>query len=193
MGNQIAIKVHTHHGQEIICEEGCHILNHEIGMLASSSGCVTRPIYAKHGILQWDQIKKKVAGPASYLAQTGLLTLENTSNMGGGTVYPPEIANDICDHAHDLGLRIHLDGARIFNAATALGKPVAELTNRFDSIMFCLSKNLGAPVGSMLVGGGTFVEAARRQRKALGGGWRQAGILAAAGIIAFRRDAGQIA
>lgn len=192
MGNQIAIKIHTHHGQEIICEERSHIFNYEMAMLASYSGCMVRPIYAKHGILHWDQINKKIAGPSPHLAQTGLLVLENTHNMAGGTVYPTEVAEEICDRAHESGLRVHLDGARVFNAATVLGKPVAEITKKFDSVMFCLSKGLGAPVGSMLVGSRKFIEDARKQRKALGGGMRQAGFLAAAALIALEKMPGRL-
>lgn len=192
MGNQIAIKIHTRHGQEIICEERGHIFNYEMAMLASYSGCMVRPIYAKHGILHWDQIKKKIAVPSPHLAQTGLLVLENTHNLAGGAVYPTEIAEDICDRAHESGLPVHLDGARIFNAATALGTPVAEITKKFDSVMFCVSKGLGAPVGSMLVGSGRFIESARRQRKALGGGMRQAGVLAAAALIALEKMPGRL-
>jgi threonine aldolase len=187
MGNQIAIKIHTRPGQEIICEERGHIFNYEMATLASFSGCLVRPIYAEGGILHWDHVKKKVAGKTYYLAQTGLISLENTHNMAGGTVYPTEVAEDICDEAHAVGLPVHLDGARVFNAATALGKPVAEITNKFDSIMFCLSKGLGAPVGSLLVGSREFIDQARKYRKALGGGMRQAGILAAAGLIALEK------
>jgi threonine aldolase len=187
MGNQIAIKIHTRPGQEIICEERGHIFNFEMATLASFSGCMVRPIYADGGVLQWDQIKKKISGKTYYLAQTGLISLENTHNMAGGTVYPTDIAEDICDRAHDLGLPVHLDGARIFNAAVALGKTVSEITNKFDSVMFCLSKGLGAPVGSLLVGSREFINQARVYRKALGGGMRQAGILAAAGLIALEK------
>jgi threonine aldolase len=107
--------------------------------------------------------------------------------MWGGAVYPQEIADEICDGAHELGLPVHLDGARIFNAATVLGQPVAAITKKFDSVMFCLSKGLGAPVGSMLVGSREFIDEAHRVRKALGGGMRQAGILAAAGLIALEK------
>ncbi len=187
MGNQIAIKIHTRPGQEILCEERGHIFNFEMATLASFSGCLVRPIYADGGILHWDQIKKKIAGKTYYLAQTGLVSLENTHNMAGGTVYPTEVAEEICDGAHAQGIPVHLDGARVFNAATALGKPVAEVTKKFDSVMFCLSKGLGAPVGSMLVGSREFIDQARRYRKALGGGMRQAGILAAAGLIALEK------
>lgn len=187
MGNQIAIKIHTRPGQEIICEERGHIFNYEMATLASFSGCLIRPIAAEQGILHWDQVKKKIAGKTYYLAQTGLVSLENTHNMAGGTVYPTEVAEEICDRVHEQGIPVHLDGARIFNAATALGKPVAEITKKFDSVMFCLSKGLAAPVGSMLVGSRDFIDQARKYRKALGGGMRQAGILAAAGLIALEK------
>jgi threonine aldolase len=187
MGNQIAIKIHTQPGQEIICEERGHIFNYEMATLASFSGCLVRPIAAQGGILQWEQVKKKIAGKTYYLAQTGLVSLENTHNMAGGTVYPTEVAEEICDCVHEQGIPVHLDGARVFNAATALGKSVAEITKKFDSVMFCLSKALGAPVGSMLVGSREFIDQARKYRKALGGGMRQAGILAAAGLIALEK------
>ena len=187
MGNQIAIKIHTHHGQEIICEERGHIFNYEMATLASFSGCLVRPIFGEDGFLTWAEIKKRIAPGIYYKAQTGLVSLENTHNMAGGTVYPQEVADEICDHAHEMGLPMHLDGARIFNAATALGKPVAEVTRKFDSVMFCLSKGLGAPVGSMLVGSSAFIAKARAYRKALGGGMRQAGVLAAAGLIALEK------
>lgn len=187
MGNQIAIKIHTHHGQEIICEERGHIFNYELATLAAFSGCIVRPIYGEDGALTWADIKKRIAPGIYYKAQTGLISLENTHNMAGGTIYRQEAADEICDEAHKIGLPVHLDGARIFNAAAALDKPVAEITRKFDSIMFCLSKGLGAPVGSMLVGNKDFIVKARVYRKALGGGMRQAGILAAAGLIALEK------
>ena len=185
MGNSIAIKIHTQPGQEIICEERGHIFNYEMGMLSFFSGCVPRAISGENGILTWSEVKKKIAPGIYYRAQTGLVSLENTHNMAGGTVYPTAVAEEICDGAHAMGLRVHLDGARVFNASVALGKPVAEITKKFDSVMFCLSKGLGAPVGSLLVGSKKFVEQARVYRKALGGGMRQAGVLAAAGLIAL--------
>ncbi len=187
MGNQIAIKVHTRHGQEIICEERAHILNWEMAMLASFSGCVARAVRGDDGVLTWAEIRKQIAPSIYYRAQTGLVALENTHNMAGGSVTPFEVMEEVCDGAHNAALPVHLDGARIFNAAAALGKPVAELTRKFDSVMFCLSKGLGAPVGSMLVGGRSFIEKARACRKALGGGMRQAGVLAAAGLIALEK------
>jgi threonine aldolase len=187
MGNQIAVKCHTHHGQEIICEERAHFINLESATVAAFSGCQPRPIYGEDGALTWTQIKKKIAPPAYYRAQTGLIWLENTLSLAGGTIFPQAQADEICDRAHEMGLPVHLDGARIFNAAAALDKPVAEITGKFDSIMFCLSKGLCAPVGSMLLGSKTFIDKARVYRKALGGGMRQAGVLAAAGLIALER------
>lgn len=187
MGNQIAIKIHTQPGQEIICEERCHVFNFEMAMLAHFSGCSPRPVFGGHGILTWGEIEKRIAPKIYYRAQTGLISLENTHNMAGGTIYPQEIADEICDRAHERGIPVHLDGARIFNAAIARGDRVRDITAKFDSAMFCLSKGLGAPVGSLLVGSQKFIEQARVYRKALGGGMRQAGILAAAGIIALEK------
>jgi threonine aldolase len=187
MGNQIAVKVHTHHGQEIICEERAHFINLESATVAAFSGCQPRTISGEDGALTWAQIKKKIAPPAYYRAQTGLIWLENTLSLAGGTIFPQARADEICDRARELGLPVHLDGARIFNAAAALGLPVVEITRKFDSVMFCLSKGLCAPVGSMLVGSRAVIEKARRYRKALGGGMRQAGVLAAAGLIALEK------
>ncbi len=186
MGNQTAIKVHTHHGQEVICEQRAHIVNHEMAMMSAFSGCLPRTIWAEDGILTWDLIAPHVRGRSDHRARTGLVELENSSNLAGGSVYPAEISNDICDRAHEVGLPVHLDGARIFNANVASGRSVAELTRKFDSVMFCLSKGLGAPVGSMLVGSREFIEEARLVRKMLGGGMRQAGVLAAAGLVALQ-------
>ena len=187
LGNQIAIKVHTQPGQEVICEERAHIFNYEMAMLAHFSGCLARPVPAPDGILSWERIERAVAPKIYYRAQTGLVSLENTHNMAGGTIYPPAIFDDICERAHQAGLPVHLDGARIFNAAAALGKPVAEISLKADSVMFCLSKGLGAPVGSLLVGSRAFIDQARVYRKSLGGGMRQAGVLAAAGLIALEK------
>ena len=187
MGNQIAIKVHTRHGQEIICEERAHIINLESATMAAFSGCMPRPIYGEDGFLTWPQIKRRIAPRIYYRAQTGLIVLENTTNLAGGTIFPQSDADEICDRAHEVGLPVHLDGARIFNAAAATDKTVVELSRKFDSVMFCLSKGLAAPVGSMLLGSKSFIEKGRVYRKAMGGGMRQAGILAAAGLIALEK------
>jgi threonine aldolase len=185
MGNQTAIRVHTDPGREVICEERSHILNYEMAMMAAFSGCLARPLRAPDGILTWAAIAGEVRGRSDHHARTGLISLENTSNLAGGTVYPLGVSEEICERAHGLHLPVHLDGARIFNAAVHLGQSPALITQNFDSVMFSLSKGLGAPVGSMLVGSEEFIEEARLVRKMLGGGMRQAGVLAAAGLVAL--------
>src|SRR5207244_3836161 len=135
----------------------------------------------------WDIVSKGIRPKIYYRPQTALVSLENTHNMAGGTVYPTKVATEICDNAHEAAIPVHLDGARVFNAATYLGEDVAEMTKKFDSIQFCLSKGLGAPVGSMILGTREFIERCRSIRKMLGGGMRQAGVLAAAGMIALEQ------
>jgi threonine aldolase len=193
MGNQIAIKLHTQHGEEVICDERGHIFNYEMAMMAHFSGVVPRTVATDDGILTWDHVKSKLKGKSYHAAKTGLVSLENTHNMGGGTVTPLAIFAEVCDRVHEAGLPVHLDGARVFNAAVALGVPVAELTAKADTVMFCLSKGLGAPVGSLLVGTAELMDRGRIYRKALGGGMRQAGILAAAGLIALEQGPEKLA
>lgn len=188
MGNQTALKVHTQPGREVICEARAHIYNHEMGMMGAFSGVVPRTIVAEDGIMRWEQVEALVRPRSDHYASTGLVELENTSNLAGGSVYPITISDEICDRAHQRSLPVHLDGARIFNASVALGRSIVELTQKFDSVMFCLSKGLGAPVGSMVVGSKDFIEEARLIRKMLGGGMRQAGILAAAGLVALEES-----
>lgn len=185
MGNQIAIRLHTQHGQEVICEARSHVLDWEMAMVSAFSGCVPRTVAAERGVLRWEAIQRAIAPKIYYRAATGLITLENTHNMAGGTVTPLAVFEEIWAGAREARLPVHLDGARVFNAAVALGVSVAELTSGFDTVMFCLSKGLGAPVGSMLVGSRESIDRARVFRKALGGGMRQAGVLAAAGLIAL--------
>jgi threonine aldolase len=185
MGNQIAIRLHTQHGQEIICESRAHIFDWEMAMISAFSGCQARTVPGDRGILTWDRIKTALSPKLYYRAQTGLIALENSHNMAGGTVTPLDVYDEIWSGARDAGLPVHLDGARVFNASEALGVPVADLTSGFSSVMFSLSKGLCAPVGSMLVGSRKFIERAHAVRKMLGGGMRQAGILAAAGLIAL--------
>jgi len=185
MGNQIAIRLHTHHGQEVITESRAHVVDWEMAMAAAFSGVQFRTVFADRGIVTWQHIEQMYRKGSDHRAGTGLVTLENTHNMAGGTATPRDVYEEIWSRAADLGLPVHLDGARIFNAATALNIPVAELTSGFASVMFCLSKGLCAPVGSMLVGSRELIDRARLVRKALGGGMRQAGILAAAGLIAL--------
>jgi threonine aldolase len=185
MGNQVAIRLHTEHGQEVVCEARAHVLDWEMGTAAAFSGCTMRPVAAERGILTWELVRGAIYRNVAFHASTGLICVENTHNMAGGTVTPVATARQICEGAHALGLPVHLDGARIFHAATALGIGVRELSAGFDTVMFCLSKGLGAPVGSMLVGSAEAMARARLFRKALGGGMRQAGVLAAAGLIAL--------
>jgi threonine aldolase len=185
MGNTIGIKLHTEHGQEVICESRSHVLNYELSMMAWFSGCVARPISAEGGILSWAQIRREIRPLGPHWAPTGLVEIENTSNMGGGTVYALDTIREICDGAHEMGLKVHMDGARVFNAAQALGVRVQEIVEPVDTVMFCLSKALGAPVGSMLAGTREDMARGRLFRKRLGGGMRQAGVLAAAGLIAL--------
>jgi len=188
MGNQIAVKVHTQPGQEVIIEERGHIYKYEMGGPAAIAGVTMRSIKCGQasGMLTWEKIAPALQIGVSYhVSSTALICLENTHNFGGGSVMTAEQCDDICDNAHKHGLRVHMDGARIFNASVALETPVAELTRGCDSVQFCLSKGLGAPVGSMLVGSVEFIEQARMWRKRLGGGMRQVGILAAAGLIAL--------
>ncbi len=185
MGNQIAIRLHTTHGQEVLCEARAHLVDWEMAMVAAFSGCQLRTVYAEDGVFRWEHIQSLLGPKLYYRQQPGLISLENTHNMAGGIVTPLAVFEQIWAGAREAGLPVHLDGARIFHAATHLGISVRELTSGFDSVMFCLSKGLSAPVGSMLVGSAEFIGRARSVRKALGGGMRQAGILAAAGLIAL--------
>jgi threonine aldolase len=188
MGNLIAIKVWTHHGDEVICEERSHVNLYELASLSAIAGCMPRIARGEDGILSWRQIEALIRPKIYYDSQTALVCLENTHNMAGGMLYPTATVHDICDHAHEMNLKVHLDGARIFNASVALNDSVAEMTRKCDSVMFCLSKGLGAPVGSMIVGLQAFIDKARVYRKMLGGGMRQAGVIAAAGLIALRNS-----
>lgn len=187
MGNQIGIRLHTEPGQEVICESRSHILDWEMATVAVFSGCVIRAVPTGTGTLTWRDIAPHIYGRSSFRASTGLIEIENTANLAGGRCTRVNVLEEIWGEAKERKLPLHLDGARIFNAATALGVDVKTLTRGFDTIMFCLSKGLAAPVGSMLVGSAELMERARIYRKALGGGMRQAGVLAAAGLIALER------
>ena len=188
MGNQIAVKLHTRPGQEVVIEERGHIYNYEMAAMAVVSGTLARPVKSTDGSgqLTWEEIASVIHHNAAYyVAPTGLIALENSHNLAGGTVMTATACDEICRKAHELDLPVHLDGARIFNAATALNESVANLSRLVDSVQFCLSKGLGAPVGSMLVGTQEFINEARAWRKLMGGGMRQVGVLAAAGLIAL--------
>jgi threonine aldolase len=188
MGNQICVKLHTKTGDEIIIEERGHIFNYELGAPSSVAGVMARPVRSASpdGILTWNEIAPALrVNQTYYVSPTGLICLENTHNFGGGSVMTAAETSEICRKAHELNLPVHLDGARIFNAATALNESVAELSKDCDSVQFCLSKALGAPVGSMILGEKDFIAEARVWRKRLGGGMRQVGVLAAAALVAM--------
>src|SRR5271166_2823254 len=187
MGNQIGIRLHTQPGQEVIAESRAHILDWEMATTAVFSGCLVRAVPAERGILTWKQIEPAIYARGAFRAATGLIEIENTANLAGGSVTPLPVLEEIWAGAKERKLPVHLDGARIFNAATALGVDVKALTRGSDTVMFCLSKGLGAPVGSMLTGSAERMDQARLYRKALGGGMRQAGVLAAAGLIALEQ------
>lgn len=193
MGNLIAIKIWTHHGNEVVCEERSHVNLYELASMSAIAGCMPRAVRGgDDGIMTWKQVEASIRPKIYYDSQTALVCLENTSNMAGGTVYTTERVDEICKNAHALGLKVHLDGARVFNAAAALKDNVANMTKSVDSVMFCLSKGLGAPVGSMIVGSKEFIERARVYRKMFGGGMRQVGVLAAAGLLALENSPGRL-
>lgn len=188
MGNEIAVKVHSEPGQEIVTEDRGHILNYELGAAAVISGVTIRSVKSGDGSghLTWDEIAPVVKiDPPYFQSATGLICLENTHNFAGGSVMTSAECADVCESAHAVGLPVHMDGARVFNASVALNESVADLTRQCDSVMFTLSKGLGAPAGSVLLGTKEFIQEARIWRKRLGGGMRQIGILAAAGLIAL--------
>jgi threonine aldolase len=187
MGNQIALHLLGQPGGEVICDAGCHIVNYEIGGMAALSGLLPRTLASPQGLLDPAAVEAAIAPDVSYRARTVLIEIENTHNMAGGTVYDRPRLEAILDVARRHRLPVHFDGARVFNAAAALGVSVASLAAGFDSLNFCLSKGLGAPVGSLVCGSRGFIQEARRVRKRLGGGMRQGGILAAAGLIALRK------
>lgn len=191
MGNQIAVKLHTKPGDEIIVEERGHIFNWEMGTPAIVSGVMIRTVRAanENGMLTWGEIKSALhVNQPYYACPTGLICLENTHNFGGGSVMSADETSEICRNAHQVNLPVHLDGARIFNSAVAQNETVANVTKDVDSVQFCLSKGLGAPVGSMILGKKDFIDEARVWRKRFGGGMRQVGILAAAGLIALEES-----
>jgi threonine aldolase len=185
MANTIGLKLNTEHGQEVICETRAHILNYELAMMAWFCGCVARPVFAEDGILTWEKIQPAIRPLGPHWAPTGLIEIENTANITGGSVYPLPVIREICDGARDRGLKVHMDGARVFNAAEYLGVTVREIVAPVATVSFCLSKALGAPVGSLIAGTDEQIRRGRLYRKRLGGGMRQAGVLAAAGLIAL--------
>ncbi len=187
MGNLIAVLTHCQRGDEVIVEMDSHIYYYEVGGMSAVAGVIPRLIIGNKGIPDPQDIKMALRDENLHYPKTTLICLENTHNRAGGTITPPEVIEEICRLAHQQNIQVHLDGARIFNAAIALNIQPALLTKNVDSLMFCLSKGLSAPVGSILAGSKEFIQRARKNRKMLGGGMRQAGILAAAGIIALEQ------
>jgi len=185
MGNTIGIKLHTRHGEEVVCDHRAHILDWEMSMMAWFSGCLARPVPTENGVLRWADIEPVVRARTGFPAPTAMVNIEHPHNMGGGTLFSTADIDTICDRAHERGLKVHMDGARLFNAVAASGETAARIVAKTDTVMFCLSKGLGAPVGSMLAGDTATMAEARLYRKRLGGGMRQAGILAAAGLVAL--------
>ncbi|MDX2269749.1 MAG: GntG family PLP-dependent aldolase [Bryobacter sp.] len=193
MGNTIGLKLHTQHGQEIICEARSHVMNYELSMMAWFTGCLARTVPSPNGILSWAAIAAEIRSLGPHWAPTGLIEIENTHNVGGGHCYTLSAIDEICEGAHARGLAVHMDGARLFNAAIATGVAARRIVQYVDTVMFCLSKGLGAPVGSILAGSRHQIDQARLYRKRLGGGMRQAGILAAAGIYALENLVNRLA
>ena len=196
MSNAVAVRTHTQPGDEIIAEESSHLYLYEGGGYAALSGCSIALVPGSCGILEPEEVQKRIrksAGSRSHYPNASLVCLENTSNRGGGTCYPVEVLDEICRLSREADCRLHLDGARLFNAVIASGESAASLTEGFDSISVCLSKGLGAPVGSVLVGTRSFIDRAHRWRKLFGGGMRQSGILAAAGLYALDHNIKRLA
>jgi threonine aldolase len=185
MSNQICVKIHTQPGDEMLCESNCHIYNYEAGGAAVLSGVTARCIDGEHGILDLSQLEDKIRPNNEHLVRTRVVCLENTHNRGGGRIFPLEKVKAISTWARKHGLAMHLDGARLWNAIVATGVPALEWAKQFDTVSVCFSKGLGAPVGSVLAGPRDLLAKARRFRKLLGGGMRQAGVLASAALYAL--------
>ncbi|SEQ85928.1 threonine aldolase family protein [Natrinema salaciae] len=185
MGNQIAARVHTDRGQEVLADRKSHVVKYELGGLAQHADLQVRMLETDRGVPTPEQVADEYVPADLHRPGTGLLCLENTHNARGGLAIAPETVAAAAAAARERDVPVHLDGARVFNAATALDVPVTEITDPVDSVMFCLSKGLGAPVGSMLAGGDDFIERARRTRKLFGGGMRQAGIVAGPALEAL--------
>ena len=188
MGNQICIKVHTQPGDEVIVEKGCHVLNYETGAIAFLSSVQANTIDGSRGVMTVEQMKRVVRPKAYYMPRTALICLENTHNRAGGTIYPIDLIKEIHTFARNEHIKLHLDGARLWNACIETGISPGDYAAYFDSVSVCLSKGLGAPVGSVIAGSQGFIDEARHYRKIFGGGMRQAGILAAAGMYALENN-----
>lgn len=193
MSNQIAIKCHTQPGDEVICEKSSHVYIYEGGGIAFNSGSQVRALEGDRGRITAGQVSLAINPDDVHRARTSLVSLENTCNRGGGSCYDLEEIKKIRQVCEDNQLKLHLDGARLFNAMVATGQPAAAFGRVFDSISVCLNKGMGCPIGSILMGPAAFIKQARRVRKVLGGGMRQAGFMAAAGIYALEHHIDRLA
>lgn len=193
MSNLIGVSLHCGRGDELICEADCHLYNYEQASYAQISGIAARPVAGENGVLQLEQLQGLIRPQNDHFVRTRLVCLENTHNRGGGTIQPYHVLTEICRWAHDNTLRTHLDGARLWNAAVATGIEPARWAAEFDTVSVCFSKGLGAPVGSALAGPAELIAKARRLRKALGGGMRQAGIVAAGALYALANHVERLA
>lgn len=188
MGNQLCIKAHTQPWDELICDKDAHIYNYESGSIAGLSHVQVIPVSGNRGIFTAEQVEEVIRPEAYYLPKTRLVCVENTHNRGGGSIFPIEEIKRIKEVVDKYNLKFHLDGARLWNASIATGISLSDYAKYFDSVSVCLSKGLGAPVGSVIAGSKEFIKLAHRYRKAWGGGMRQAGILAAAGLYAIENN-----
>jgi threonine aldolase len=193
MTNQVGVRIHCKPGDEFLCEAGCHIYNYEQGAFAQLSGVVARTVEGPAGVLHVDQLQGLIRPDNDHLVRTRLVCLENTHNRGAGKIQPYQSVAEICEWAHASGLRMHLDGARLWNAAVATGIPEATWCQHFDTVSVCFSKGLGAPVGSALAGPKDAIKEARRHRKLFGGAMRQDGIIAAGALYALDNNRARLA
>jgi threonine aldolase len=193
MGNQIAVRVHCQPGDEFLCETDCHVYRYEQAAYAQLFGIAVQPIDGQHGVLRVEQLVDRIRPENDHTVRTRLVCLENTHNRGGGRIQPFDTVAEICGWAADNGLARHLDGARLFNAVVATGIPAADWAAQFDTVSVCFSKGLGAPVGSALCGPTDLIKRARRIRTVLGGGMRQAGIIAAGALYALDHNIERLA
>lgn len=193
MANLISIMAHTQPGDEMIVERESHTFNYEVAGAAALAGVQLNPMPGERGILEKEQIEQAIRMPNVHIPPTKLICLENTHNRGSGAIYPIEKISSISELAKARGIKMHLDGARLFNACVATGIDGGEYAQYFDSLMFCFSKGLGAPIGSIVAGSKEFIEKAHRYRKMLGGGMRQVGIIAAAALYALEHNIDRLA
>ncbi len=193
MGNLVSVVAHTQAGQEVVLDLDSHIYNYEVAGGTIVGNVQMRPVKTERGFLTPDQVQDALRPANIHIPTTGLVCLENTHNRHGGTCCTPEEVAAVAQVAHDAGVPVHIDGARLFNAAVALKRDLREFARPVDSVTFCLSKGLAAPVGSLVCGSAVFIERARRVRKMVGGGMRQVGVLAAAGLISLERMVDRLA